>query len=139
VLKVFSSLLNTAEEEGKLQGVSICDNAPSVTDLLFPDDSLLLLKVNEESGNHLQYVLQLYEECSGQTINKETSSLMFRTNTRIQARDEFLSCLQISQEAWTNKYLGLPVYMGTSKAQMFFLSQREGMEADPRVERKATI
>jgi hypothetical protein len=65
---------------------------------------------------------------------------MFRTNTRIQARDEFLSCLQISQEAWTNKYLGLPVYMGRSKAQMFFLSQTtEGMEADPRVERKATI
>ena len=37
----FSSLLAKAEEEGRLHGVSICRRAPSISYLLFPDDSLL--------------------------------------------------------------------------------------------------
>jgi hypothetical protein len=50
----FSALLNSAEEEGRLKGVTICEGAPSITHLLFADDSLLLLKVNQESADHLQ-------------------------------------------------------------------------------------
>jgi hypothetical protein len=38
---------------------------------LFADDSLLLLKANEWSANHLQNILSLYEDCSGQTIHKD--------------------------------------------------------------------
>jgi len=38
----FSAMLNAAEEEGRLQGVSICATAPSITHLLFADDSLLM-------------------------------------------------------------------------------------------------
>ena len=37
----FTSLLTKVEEEGKLHGVSICRRAPSVSHLLFADDSLL--------------------------------------------------------------------------------------------------
>ena len=36
----FTSLLTKAEGEGKLHGVSICRRAPSVSHLLFADDSL---------------------------------------------------------------------------------------------------
>jgi hypothetical protein len=46
-------------------GFYISDSAPSINHLLFADDSLLLLKVNQGNANHLKYVLQLYEECSG--------------------------------------------------------------------------
>jgi hypothetical protein len=56
------------EERGDLEGVKICQNAPSINHLLFADGSLLLLKVDERSANHLQHVLSLYEDCSGQTI-----------------------------------------------------------------------
>jgi hypothetical protein len=48
----FSTLLNAAESNGVLEGVSICNNALSITHVLFADDSLLLLKVNDESANH---------------------------------------------------------------------------------------
>jgi hypothetical protein len=86
----FSSLLNAAEREGKLQGVTICENAPSITQLLFADDSLLLLKVVEENVSHLQNVLQLYEECSGQIVNKGKSAVLFSKNTGMQQRKKIL-------------------------------------------------
>lgn len=85
----FSALQNAAENEGKLQGVTICENAPSITHLLFADDSLLLMKANRDNASHLQSVLQLYEECSGQTINKDKSSVLFSKNTTVEARNEF--------------------------------------------------
>jgi len=35
----FSALLQRAEEEGKIRGVKVCQGAPSVSHLLFADDS----------------------------------------------------------------------------------------------------
>ncbi|WVZ50961.1 hypothetical protein U9M48_002159, partial [Paspalum notatum var. saurae] len=57
--------------------------------------------------------------CSGQTINKEKSSVMFSKNTDVTAKQQFMATLDISTEARNEKYLGLPVYMGRSKKQTF--------------------
>lgn len=115
----FSTLLNAAESSGALEGVSICRDAPSITHLLFTDDSLLLLKVNDESAHHLWQVLQLYENFSGQIINKDKSSIMFSTNTKMVQRGRFMEILDIPREARSDKYLGLPVYIGCSKTKVF--------------------
>ena len=95
----FSSLMNAAEEEGKLQGVTICANAPSITHSLFADDSLLLLKANRENVDHLRHVLHLYEVCSGQMINKEKSVGLFSKNTGQREKNDFLQALGLTQEA----------------------------------------
>ena len=115
----FSTFLNAVESNGVLEGVSICNNAPSITHLLFADDSLLLLKVNDESANHLWHVLQLYKECSGQTINKDKSLIMFSINTETAAKESFMEILDISTVASCERYLGLPVYVGCSKRKTF--------------------
>jgi hypothetical protein len=39
----FSALLAKAEEDGLISGVKICRNAPSISHLLFVDDSLILI------------------------------------------------------------------------------------------------
>ena len=75
-------------------------------------DSLVLLHANERSAQHLHHVLSLYESCSGQTINKEKSSDMFSKNTNEVNKRKFMSALDIRSEARTEKYLGLPIYMG---------------------------
>lgn len=59
----FSALLLEAEETGKIEEIHIRRDTPSINHLLFADDSLLLMKVNGKSAQHLQYVLSLYEEC----------------------------------------------------------------------------
>jgi hypothetical protein len=61
----FSALLSKAEFDGKLQGIRVCRGAPTVSHLLFADDSLILCKANEENAIKLKQILTVYEECFG--------------------------------------------------------------------------
>jgi len=123
--EAFSCLLNAAEERGELTGVRIYQGAPSINHLLFADDSLLLFKITDQSAEHLQNILSLYEVCSGQMINKEKCSVMFSRNTREADRTNLMEALDIATEANNEKYLGLPVYLGRSKVQSFsYLKER---------------
>jgi len=123
--EAFSCLLNGAEERGETIGVRVCQEAPSINHLLFADDSLLLFKIVDGSAEHLQNVLSLYEDCSGQTINKDKSTVMFSRNTSEEVKLALMTNLEISAEARNDKYLCLPVSMGKSKVQTFnYLKER---------------
>jgi hypothetical protein len=111
--------LDKAEETGALPGIRICHNAPRINHLLFADDSFVFMKASSESARSLQSILYLYEGCSGQTINYDKSSAMFSRNTKIWCKQGVLRELNIRTEAYTKKYLGLPVYVGRSRAQTF--------------------
>lgn len=54
--------------------------APSVSHLLFADDSLILIRAKEDA-THLQEILDLYEHCSRQVVNKGKSAVLFSANT----------------------------------------------------------
>lgn len=121
----FSSLMHQAEISNHIQGINVCNGAPSVSHLLFADDSLILMKATTASADHLNYILDLYEACSGQKINKEISSIMFSRNVCTTAKEEMKQILQLSSEAMTDKYLGLPIHIGCSKEKAFsYLKER---------------
>ena len=46
----FSALLTKAEEDGLVAGVKICRDAPSISHLLFADDSLILIRAKGEDA-----------------------------------------------------------------------------------------
>jgi hypothetical protein len=117
--EAFSALLRKGVQDGLLAGVKICTGAPSVSHLLFADDSLILIRATEGDCGHLQSILQLYEECSEQMINKAKSAILFSRNIQVVQRKRECELLQITKETMSEKYLGLPVHVGQSKTGTF--------------------
>jgi hypothetical protein len=76
-----SALLMDAEANGKISGVRTCPATPPITHLFFADDSVLLIKANEEEAVALRETLELYENCSRQCLNAEKSAIMFSKNS----------------------------------------------------------
>jgi len=117
--EAFSALLKKGEADGLIAGVKVCHGAPSISHLLFADDSLVLIRANEGDCGHLQNILQLYEDCSGQVINKAKSAILFSRNTKPDQRKKVCDLLQVTKETMNERYLGLPVHVGQSKMKTF--------------------
>jgi len=123
--ETFSALLKEGECDGSLAGVKICHSAPSISHLLFADDSLILIRATEGDSRQLQKILQLYEQCSGQMINKAKSVVLFSKDTKPQQKQVVSNILQVTKETISERYLGLLVHVGHSKTGIFaYLKQR---------------
>ena len=58
-------------------------------------------------------------------INKDKSAVMFSPNTPAGKRVEVMQALDIQRETMNERYLGLPVYVGRSKSNVFgYLKER---------------
>jgi hypothetical protein len=116
----FSALLNRAEQESLISCVKVCHAAPSISCLVFVDDSLILVHANREEATQLQHILDLYEWCLGrQMINRSKLAILFSTNIRTRNIDDVWEVLHIPCETTNEKYLGLPVHVGKSKTKAF--------------------
>jgi hypothetical protein len=65
----FSALLRQAQAEAQIAGVSFGREGPTITHLLFADDSVVFLEATNASMRALKEVLEKYEESSGQKVN----------------------------------------------------------------------
>ena len=118
-------MLTHAEENGNISGVKVCRDAPPVTNLLFADDSLILMKANQHNVENLKSTLDLYCVAWGQLVSVEKSSIFFSPNTKVEIREQLCTTLNIMTEALTDKYLGLPANVGVDKTDCFsFLIER---------------
>ena len=118
-------MLSKAEAEGRLHGVQICRRAPSISNLLFADDSLIFCQANQEEVSLISDTLQLYAEASGQCINFEKSSAYFSSNTSESQRLWIKQALGVREVDRFETYLGLPTLVGRSKYQTFaYLKER---------------
>ena len=74
--------------------------------------TLVFMKVNAASAQKLREILSLYEDASGQMINKDKSAVMFSKGTSNLGKRNFKLSLHIQDEAYNELYLGLPIYLG---------------------------
>ena len=66
----FSALLHRYNMGFVERGMRVCNRSPWISHLLFVDDSLIFINVNWESARRLDDILQLYDEATGQRVNK---------------------------------------------------------------------
>jgi hypothetical protein len=92
--------------------LQICRRAPGISHLFFADDSLLFFKADVGQANKIKDVLDVYSSSTGQLINPAKCSVMFGESCPMEQRVEVKTCLQITQETFETKYLGLPTPEG---------------------------
>ena len=114
-----TALLSRAENNGDLVGVKVCRDAPAVSNLLFADDSLILMKANATNAACLKSILDLYCSAFGQLVSVEKSSIFFSPSTDVNVKAHVCSILDIMTEALNDKYLGLPATLGIDKSDSF--------------------
>ena len=108
-----------AARNKRFSRISICRGSPSITHLLFTDDSVIYCKASGQESKELQTILQKYEEVVGQRINTEKSLIFFSQNTDEDTKKEVKEILGAMQDTQPKKYLGLPSLIGRSKKQVF--------------------
>ena len=103
-----SALLRKGIENQSLQALRVCPRAPAISHLLFADDTLLFFKANPEQANFVKGVISRYAQATGQLINPQKCSIQFGDSCPIDVQQEVRQILEVVQEEFESKYLGLP-------------------------------
>ena len=112
-------MIRGAEERGDLEGVKVCRDAPTVSHLLFADDSLILIQADKKNADCLANILSRYSASSGQKVSEAKSRIFFSSNTDVDAKLEVCEALNIMTETLNDKYLGLPALVGADRSDCF--------------------
>jgi hypothetical protein len=107
-----STLLQKEVDTNGIEPVRICRRAPGVSHLLFADDSLLFFKAQGDQALKVKEILDTYASSTGQLINPGKCSIMFGESCSPASRLEVKNALQVTQETFETKYLGLPTPEG---------------------------
>ena len=112
-------LIKKAAHNGNIRGVSICQNRPKLTHLLFANDSVIFCKAKESECQCLLDILAKYESASGQQINRTKTTLFFSKSTFEEMQTSIKNMLGVSVIQQYEKYLGLPSLVGQKKKESF--------------------
>lgn len=113
--EAFSSLLSAAKTNGKIRGVKVSRGAPSISHLLFADDSFIFCRATKKEVQALREILTVYEVVSGQMVNLGKSSVSFSRNVRGELKDGISRILGIPWVSHHDLYLGLPIELGRNR------------------------
>uniref|UniRef100_A0A803P924 Reverse transcriptase domain-containing protein n=1 Tax=Cannabis sativa TaxID=3483 RepID=A0A803P924_CANSA len=121
----FSSLIRHHESSRMLTGCKVARSAPTISHLLFADDSYIYCQASEDEVNHVLSLLQLFEAALGQKVNLHKSSAFFNSNTTTVTRDRIFSMMRIQEVGVDSMYQGLPSIVGRNKnAVLGFLKEK---------------
>lgn len=112
-------LLIQSAMNGDIHGFSLSKRSPSLTHLLFTDDSLLFCRSNSEECQKVLDVIQVYELGSSQQINKGKTIVFFSKCTNEEWRQLIKNTLGVVEIRNYEKYLGLPSLVGRNKKASF--------------------
>ena len=112
-------MMHQAERNNHLKGIKLSTRGPSISHLLFADDSLFFTLANQRSCKAIKTVLSKYEEVSGQAVNLRKSAITFGKNVKPETKRRMRNLLGIHNEGGGGKYLGLPEQFDKKKSELF--------------------
>ena len=115
----FTSLLAKAEYDEKIHGVFICRKAPTISHLLFANNSLLFCKASKNEVQVINVVLMGYANASGQCVNMEKSLVFYSSNTSRQMKEWTKEILGVEEVERFEIFLGLSTLIGRAKYKSF--------------------
>lgn len=119
VADALSALISKSMREDGLQGVKNCRGAHEISHLLFADDSLLFFHATEQQAVLVKGLLNTFASATGQFINPSKCSILFSDHCLPSVVTVIKSVLEITQEVFEPKYLGLPVPEGRMHLKPF--------------------
>jgi hypothetical protein len=109
-----SCLLQKKEFQGELQGIKNGRLGPSITHLLFADDSIFFARSDSRSVDALHQTLNLFCDGLGQKINLDKSTIFFGNGCRVEIKDAVKQKLGVYNESLKDSYLDMPTNIGRS-------------------------
>lgn len=103
--KGLSSLIKKVVSMGVMEGNSVCRRGPSISHLFFEDDSIVFCKASIEECDALQQILKVYEQASGQQLNRAKTSFFFSTNIKEKLQEEIQARFGAQMIKQHEKYL----------------------------------
>ncbi|KAK9998773.1 hypothetical protein SO802_018376 [Lithocarpus litseifolius] len=111
-----SALLHKAVQNKDLRGVAASTRGPRISHLFFANDSLIFGRATVKECTEIQRVLQVYEESSGQQLNRNKTSLFFSHNIANGVRETIKAMFGAQVIKPHESYLGLPSLVGRLQA-----------------------
>lgn len=75
-----SRMLSFELQSGGISGCKITRSCPTISHLLFDDDSLLFCKASIQECQTIHKILSIYEKASDQCVNFDKSAMLFSPN-----------------------------------------------------------
>jgi hypothetical protein len=119
VANSLSTLMGKALQEGNIKGIKLNRSCPTLTHLLFADDSVFFLDGSLQECQNIATVINQYCYASGQAVNLNKSGIFFSKDCPPSLKENMKRELRVPKLERTGKYLGLPSDLGASKKQMF--------------------
>ena len=95
----------------------MCRNGPRISHLFFANDTLLFCRASRGDLEAILQLLQLYEQASGQKLNREKTMVFFSKGTTEERRRELKEFLGVNEIREYEKYLALPDVVGRNKKE----------------------
>jgi hypothetical protein len=119
VADCLSTLMKSYEKQGLISGIRVSRRAPSITHLLFADDSMLFFKLGADQANRISELLALFAKGTRQKLSLVKCSLLVWEGSDQELITTVRSILNVERDEFDARYLRLPMPEGRIQGGVF--------------------
>lgn len=119
IMEVLSKMILQLEAQKKIMGIRITKNSPSLSHLLFADDSLFCFKADSVACRSIRSTIDTFCQISGEAINFDKCNVIFSPNTPDIVKNELKSILGTPCTDKLGRYLGCDVEVDGRSSHAF--------------------